>query len=395
MLTALYKNKVFSTIHYTRDDLTVYRRDSFQCPHCSGDVKLKIGLRNVPHFAHLPQSQCMIGKHHESPRHLLGKKMLYERLKGRYPIVEVEHYIKQIQQIADVFIRTEAEDIAIEIQCSSIPLADMLSRNQGYKSQSITPYWLLTQEVKINQNGLVYLPPFQQVFIRYSPHLHYFLLLFSPENRSFTLYTHLIPVSSSTFISASPVKISIEDFSLPFSISVSTIDHRYLIKNWSQLRSKWIHNKLHYRKSKHDVFLKEVYEGGDTCLYLPLFVGIPVFPHALHFKSHALEWQYYVWKDCMKKEKYFTMDSLEQAMSKRLERGHLEVRPLPMVSLDEGTRRAVNQYLVLLEAMQIIRKAGGGRFQLSVPWVCPDTFSSFEKHQHDFNSKWKHILKKV
>lgn len=397
MLTALLQEKVFSTIHYTREELKSLRSKCliFLCPHCSSELNLRIGNRNVPHFAHLSKSLCEIGKQHESPRHLLSKQLLYERLREHYSEVKVEYYVKELQQIADVYVKTESKKIAIEIQCSSIPIPEILSRTGGYHSQNITPFWMLTQPVTEKQKGLLHLPSFQQAFIRYSPHLHHFLLHFSPEDKSFTLFTHLIPVSVSAFITAAPVRIPIEQFTLPLSIPHSTVNHPYLLKNWNEFRMKWIYNKLHYSKAKSDLFLREVYREGDTFLYLPLFVGMPVFPHGIHFKNHAIEWQYYIWKDCMKKELFFSKEKVVEAIKRRIDRGYLEFRSLPFVEVGELLNEIVKSYLTLLEDMQVVSRMENGQFKLSAPWMCPDNFPGFEQHQHDFFPKWKHILKKV
>jgi competence protein CoiA len=397
MLTALLGEKVFSTIHYTREELKNLRRkrNIFLCPHCSSELNLRIGNQNVPHFAHQSQFLCELGKQHESPRHLLTKQLLYERLREHFTEVKVEYYVKEIQQIADVYVKTDTKKIAIEIQCSSIPIPDILSRTRGYQSQNITPFWMLTQPVTEKQKGLLQLPSFQQSFIRYSPHLHHFLLHFSPEDRSFTIFTHLIPVSVSAFISAAPVRIPIEQFTLPLSIPHPTVNHPYLLKNWNQFRMKWIYNKLHYNKAKDDLFLREVYREGDTFLYLPLFVGMPVFPHGIHFKNHAIEWQYYMWKDCMKKDTFFLEEKVVEVIKRRLDRGYLEFRTLPFVCGEQLLKEIVKSYLSLLKDMQVVRRMDGGQYQLSRPWNCPDNFSGFKKHQHDFFPKWKHILKKV
>ncbi len=394
MLTALLNHKVFTTIHYSREELKEFKWKgrSFRCPHCSDVVNLRIGIKNVPHFAHLSDSDCDIYRQ-ESPRHLHSKQLLYERLSFLYNEVQVEHYINELKQTADLYVKTESQEIAIEIQCSTIPLSDLISRTQGYHKRDITPLWILTQEVKDKE--LLSLSSFQQAFIRYSPQLHYFLLHFLPEKRSFQLFTHLIPTSTSAFICSAPIRIPIEQLTLPLFIPDSAVNHPNRLEKWNRYRTKWIYNKLQYYKGKKDSFLREVYGEGDTLLYLPLYVGLPVIPHSIHIKNHVVEWQYYIWKDYLKKNLFFTEEEVIRVVSRRIDRGDIELRCFPLTVVDGVIKRSVRGYLDLLEELHVVKRGKGGAYGVSIPWKCPDRFPAFEQHQHEFFSKWKHILKKV
>ncbi|WP_171050838.1 competence protein CoiA family protein [Bacillus sp. BHET2] len=394
MLSALLNQKVITTIHYSREELKEFKGKgrSFRCPHCSGEVNLRIGIKNVPHFAHFSDSDCDIYRQ-ESPRHLHSKQLLYERLSFLYNDVQVEHYINELKQIADLYVKTESQEIAMEIQCSTIPISDLISRTQGYHKRHITPFWILTQEVKHKE--LLSLSSFQQAFIRYSPQLHYFLLHFLPEKRSFQLFTHLIPTSTSAFICSYPIPIPIDQLTLPLFIPHFAVNHPYRLEKWNQYRTKWIYNKLQYYKAKQDSFLRAVYEEGDTLLYLPLFVGLPVIPHSIHIKNHVVEWQYYIWMDYLKKNLFFTEEEVIRVVNRRIDRGDIELRSLPFIEVDEVIKRNVSGYLDLLEEFNVVERKRCGEYSVSVPWKCPDSFPEFELHQHELISKWKHILKKV
>jgi competence protein CoiA len=394
MLTALLNHQVFTTIHYSRKELRRIRSKglSFLCPQCSSALNLRIGSQNIPHFAHLSHSDCEVAKH-ESPEHLLSKQLLYDRVNLLYAGVRLEHYIKELKQIADIYVKTDTREIAIEIQCSSIPIPEIEQRTHGYQRQGITPFWILTQPLKHKE--LLNLSSFQQAFIRYSSHLDYFLLHFLPESSSFQLYTHLLPVSTTAFMSTAPITIPVERFTLPLSIPNGPFYHPYPLTKWNYYRMKWIYNKLQYNKTRTDVFLREVYGEGDTFLYLPLYIGIPVTPHGIHIKNHEVEWQYYIWKDCLKKDRFFSEESVCTALNRRLTKGHIELRSLPLLKNDEVIKRIARGYLRLLEEVKVLNRVNNKQYQLIEPWSCPDHFSAFEKHRHDFFLKWKHILKKL
>lgn len=395
MLTALLEQKVFTTIQFTREELRRIRSKGvpFHCPYCASPLSLRIGSRNIPHFAHMSRSECIVENQNESPKHLLSKQLLYDRLNSLYRDVRLEHYLKELNQIADIYVKTDSRKIAVEIQCSNIPIPELEQRTLGYHRDGITPFWVLTQSLK--RKKLLKLSSFQQAFIRYSPQLHYFLLHFLPELNRFHLYTHLYPVSISNFISAAPVTIPVSQFTLPLTISDLPFQHLKPLINWNDYRMKWIYNKINYNKSGRDAFLREVYGEGDTFLYLPLYVGLPVFPHGLHIKNHEVEWQYYLWKDSLKRGSSISEESMTLGLNRRLAAGHIELRILPFVKKDELIRDIVREYLRILEKVKVIDRVGENQFKLTGPWSCPDHFGAFELHRHDFFSKWKHILNHV
>jgi competence protein CoiA len=394
MLTALLNRQVFTTIHYSREELRRFRRKglSFLCPQCSSVLKLRIGSQNIPHFAHVSHSNCRVAMH-ESPKHLLSKQLLYDRISPLYAGVRLEYYIKELKQIADIYVKTDSREIAIEIQCSVIPIPEIVQRTRGYLRQGITPFWILTQPLKHKE--LLNLSSFQQAFIRFSPHLDYFLLQFLPERSSFQLYTHLLPVSTTAFMSSCPITIPVEQFTLPLLIPDGPFHHPYSFTKWYHHRMKWIYNKLHYNNGRKDVLLREVYGEGDTFLYLPLYIGMPVTPHGIRIKNHEVEWQYYIWKDCLKKDRFFSEGRVCTVLGRRLTKGYIELRSLPLHKKDEGIKTIVRGYLRLLEEVNVIKRISNTQFQLTEPWSCPDHFSAFEQHRHDFFPKWKHILKKL
>ncbi|BCB03046.1 competence protein CoiA [Bacillus sp. KH172YL63] len=390
MLTALLNQRAFTTIHYSREELRIVKRRDlrFRCPHCSESVNLRIGHKNVPHFSHVSRTDCLlVGR--ESPTHLLGKELLYEKLRSMYEHVEVEHYIAGLNQVADLYVETGSRKIAVEIQCSTIPLSELAQRTSGYHSLGITPYWLLTQEVR--KNGMLSLTSFQQAFIRYSPSLHYFLLQFLPEKKGFQLFFHLIPTSSSAFLCSAPVHIPFTQFSLPLTIQPSLIHSPYSLKDWYHYRTKWIRSKVHYYQGKKDPFLKEVYHDGDTFLYLPLYVGLPVLPHGTLIKTHSVQWQYYVWRDCLKKGT-FTVKAVLDSLHQRVKKGDIELRTFVNADADQALDRVVKGYLDSLEKLGVIGQGSRGEF-LAAPWKCPDQFSAFERHYEEFMPKWRHFIK--
>src|SRR5699024_5361090 len=75
--------------------------------------------------------------------HEKGKLLLYQWLKKHNVDVRLEHYLPNIQQQPDLFLQLNKQRIAIEYQCSKIPITQLQKRNKGYQNAGITPIWIL------------------------------------------------------------------------------------------------------------------------------------------------------------------------------------------------------------------------------------------------------------
>ncbi|MGR3763552.1 competence protein CoiA [Rossellomorea sp. NS-SX7] len=393
MLTALLDRQPFTTIHHTKEELLKIRNtmSPFLCPHCSSPLILRVGNMKIPHFAHTSKSPCILGSKKETPNHVLGKALLYQRLLQLFEDVKLECYVKELNQIPDLLITMKGELVAVEIQCSTIPLSEINQRTQGYRKKKIHPLWMLTQP--LTSRDPLRLTGFQQGFIRFSEDLHYFLLHFDPEKKSFTIFPHLIPITANSFFSSKPIFIPLHRFNLPISIAPQKdFDYQFL-KSWMHYRKKWMQNKINFPRSRKDRFLIEVYEEGDTFLYLPLFIGVPVIPHMNICKTHPVEWQYYIWKDVIKKNRTFTKEMISRAFNRRFSKGEIEMRDFPLSS-GPGINELISDYLHVLEEINVIKKHEGISHSLTNDWICPKSFNEFQQHERDFFPKWKHILKK-
>jgi competence protein CoiA len=394
MLTALMNHRHFTTILHTKEELLILKKNSksFTCPHCSSPLILKVGNIKIPHFAHTTKLPCLIETKKETPDHIWSKALLYDRLSAVFQDVKLESYIKELQQIPDLLITVQGNRVAIEIQCSTIPLSEIRERTEGYRREKIHPLWILTQP--LTSAAPLKLTSFQQGFIRFSEELHFFLLHFDPAKKTFTLFPHLTPVSTNSFCFSKKIEIPLGKFTIPISILPPDLSKSSVLKNWNHYRGKWVNNKIHFSSVRRDPFLSEVYREGDTVLYLPLFIGLPVLPHMTLIKTNPVQWQYYMWKDVLKRSPYFTKKMIYRAFRRRLEKGNIETRNFPLQSTGSSINKLIDDYLNLLEKFNLIQKAKGGGYSLSYDWNCPKTFNEFQQHCHDFFPKMKHILKK-
>ncbi|MBV6682963.1 hypothetical protein KV679_04545 [Bacillus sp. JRC01] len=382
MLTAHVNNRLVTAFHHSRGELLKLRSSTptITCPHCRKPLVLKIGRKTIPHFAHQLKQDCPVMHKGESRLHHSGKKILYDRFHSLFPDVKVEYLLKEINQIADVFITSGSARMAVEVQCSTLSAAELKKRTEGYRSLGIQVIWLLTEGAP-RPSGAIRLSSFQQTFLLHADPLGLFLLLFLPDQQEFHLYQNLIPLSANTFHACTLHKIPVSEFTIPMTTQALVKSFPYKI--WDRSRTGWIQRILRYPTEQ--AFKQEVYQSGDTLLYLPQWVGL--LPH-YRIETHPVIWQYYLWSDALKKGDV-GLGTIVSAMAVRSERGDVRVRDLPLV--DQGgcpIEEAVNWYLSLLEKLGMVRMEGG-MCRLFQQWECPATFDLYMLHRADFSARFR------
>lgn len=124
---------------------------NYCCPECGDHLILKQGQSKIAHFAHQINSRCVL-REGESYEHLLGKQQIFEWARKKGWQAELEVYIPQLEQRADVFLRIGGQRIVIEFQCSPLPLSTLQKRTLGYQSIGIKCYWFLGSPYKRKLN---------------------------------------------------------------------------------------------------------------------------------------------------------------------------------------------------------------------------------------------------
>lgn len=113
------------------------------CPVCGEKLILKTGKIKVSHFAHEKASDCATSEG-ETSEHLLGKRQIFDWLSQSGFNPQYEVYLKAIQQRPDLLITDHTgQKIAIEFQCSPLPLERLQQRNRGYRQLAIKVWWIL------------------------------------------------------------------------------------------------------------------------------------------------------------------------------------------------------------------------------------------------------------
>lgn len=145
MLQAKNEKGEFVTLFtLTKEKIAVLKKTSqFFCPTCHEKVQIKAGKTKIPHFAHLPKSDCPARVGGEGPYHLAGKLQLYYWLKQQTSNVLLEPYIREINQRPDILMYLNKRKIVIEFQCATTSVSEIRTRTISYQSLGIKPIWIM------------------------------------------------------------------------------------------------------------------------------------------------------------------------------------------------------------------------------------------------------------
>ncbi|MBS4212692.1 competence protein CoiA [Neobacillus rhizophilus] len=129
-------------------------KDQYQCPVCKESVRLNWAepARRIPHFKHKPGTNCIYSIYGEGPMHIEGKSKLYryflQLLGHKTKTIELEQYIPETDQIADIFIEfNNGVKWAVEYQRSNIPTSEIMKRKKLYNQVNIRDIWVVGENV--------------------------------------------------------------------------------------------------------------------------------------------------------------------------------------------------------------------------------------------------------
>ncbi|EDL63736.1 competence protein CoiA [Bacillus sp. SG-1] len=364
MLTALNnRQKKISLTRLSSEEITLLKEQEFFCPECCSPLILKAGDIKVPHFAHKSRTHCE-GRHEpETFHHLRGKAILFQHFSSFIPYVALERYLADIHQRPDIFIHFGGRNFALEYQCTPISSTEFTKRTKGYMNAGIEPIWILGKRVKAKGAKTLVLSNFQQCFIRFSPHAGYWIAYFDSHSKNMYFFYNLSPVSSNIFTSET-LTLHYTSIPFPFTLPCKNDTENHFLAS----KDSWINSKMTYNRGVNDPFLKSLYLNRDHLMDLPDFIGLQT-EHTLLFKSHPIEWQYYIWSDVLKKKNKgsrIMVEEVKSCLRNRLNSGLIHLRILPLTD-NKLKNQALEEYLLLLEKRDIIKKVSGKEYILLSP----------------------------
>ncbi|MFM0791825.1 competence protein CoiA [Streptococcus suis] len=151
----------------------------FCCPGCGGPVRYKSGKVLRPHFAHVTLRDCTYFSENESAQHLSLKSCLYRWLVNAEQ-VELEKCLTSIGQVADLFVNNS---LALEVQCSSLPISRLQLRTQAYHEAGFQVLWLLGKGLWIKER----LSKLHKQFLSFSMNMGFHLWELDDEKKELRL----------------------------------------------------------------------------------------------------------------------------------------------------------------------------------------------------------------
>lgn len=298
MLVALTEKQEPFVLHSNLSHAELRRlkeEKTFFCPQCGEPLQMKLGTIKMPHFAHYSKSQCESRfSEGETFQHLQGKQQLYELFKTLQLFVELEPYLKDIQQRPDLLIVKNNTAYAIEFQCSSINGERFIERNQGYVQKEIVPIWIpLTPIQKVQQSRFQKITVSHQLqLFRNGQNQPRYIMTYHPSTKQFYYFSNLLHLNGISFISKiSQIPLLQQHFPFYQPKPLTTDEFSFIYKAYHQFIKEILQRKvLLSRKGVNDLFLRSLYELRLNFQELPNFLRVPVFGSEV-MKECAVEWQ--------------------------------------------------------------------------------------------------------
>ncbi|HFI0104666.1 TPA: competence protein CoiA [Streptococcus suis] len=151
----------------------------YSCPGCGGLVRYKSGKVLRSHFAHVSLRDCQYFSENESAQHLSLKSSLYQWLQGQEE-VELEAYLPATKQVADLLVN---QQLALEVQCSSLPISRLQVRTKAYYDTGYQVLWLLGKDLWLKER----LTNLHKQFLSFSMNMGFHLWELDDEKKELRL----------------------------------------------------------------------------------------------------------------------------------------------------------------------------------------------------------------
>lgn len=357
-------------IQAPEDLIKLKKNGPYFCPNCKNQVRLKIGLKKVTHFAHIDLTECD-NERKESLEHLEGKFALYQFFKKLGVNVEVEKFISELNQRPDLFIRLNNIQMCVEYQCSVIPLEIMSKRTQSFKNKGMKVLWILNDKLLNQKRWSSFYINSISVYSLIKINL-FSLLFYNPTLNSFTVLSSLIAFSPVQYIGQKQV-FPINNFSLKELLVQNKVDKKELIAKWSRLKKDFrLYQHLH-TKGNLKVFKHDLYHANIT--YFPAVIGVPLESNCI-IKEHCIIWQgqiYFKFFHETEIGKLINVDKINQYVKIEVQNGKWRVNQFQNNEI-ENLEKCVEKYIDFFVKIRIVKRIKNGKIMKIANAIIPTSF---------------------
>ena len=392
MYTALSEDGSMLNLFTIKDKqyLQSIRQSLFFCPECKGRLILKMGDKKITHFAHENREYCSGSGEAESFYHLKGKLDLYTKLNqlGLKPVLEP--YYPEIRQRADIGFYYNNAHYVIEFQCAVISSTLLKKRTEGYKRANIVPIWIL---------GFSNFKKWSPLKIRFSA----FQFLFLAEYKEQYVLPAYCPYKQVFYFHLNPVPISVsQTFIASFSFPLGQIEEinssplaleKWTLSYWKDVIHQQKTHHLHYPTKHNDIFLKELYMKELHPHFLPPYIGVPA-RNGFIFETPPLFWQCYLFMDSFysdTKNRIFPLQKIYEVFHRRIMRGDIRLRILPLLSTFDW-KGIIHDYLQVLVKLNVLEEVKPSFFRLTVPHRKVYSYETQEQIEKEFYDHLKKYM---
>ncbi|MEQ6388286.1 competence protein CoiA family protein [Bacillaceae bacterium S4-13-58] len=304
-------HRLLNTAAYPRDELLKKKHESYFCPECKEEVILKVGHKNIPHFAHKKTSTCILHQG-ESKYHEQGKYQLYQWLQKNKIPTELEVYFPETRQRADIIFNFKQRKWALEYQCSSLPMSVWKQRTQSYRELGILPFWILGgNRLKMVKEGVLRLDELDYHAIHLNQARQPQLIYYCSSSQRFAQFSHLYPSSASEvhgFLSY----IKLENAQFTQLFKQETFPYSMLLNNWQKQKENRRLIPINENNKEIRNWKKFLYAHGISPLLIPSSIDLPV-PHQWRIKIPPFLWQTYLYVSLIMMKSPGTLITLSMA----------------------------------------------------------------------------------
>ncbi|PEY72370.1 competence protein CoiA [Bacillus thuringiensis] len=326
------------------------QQERFFCVACGKEVQMKLGKQKSWHFAHKKVDSCLAFYEAESMYHRHGKELLYRWFKRQNFHVDIEHYLPQIQQRPDIFIKRAGRKIAIEYQCANLSIEQLYKRTYLYWRAGIQVIWIIGGN-QLKKQSAYWMKFSSLMAFSLQSYPQPFLIFFCSKQKSFMKCAFLTSFSTSVSFSHT-IYLPTETTTFELLFSPVPFQKEILDREWKQRKDYFRKNALPIWNYNYKSLLRLLYQFKCTPASFPSEVGVPL-PSGFAFQTNPFIWQAFLYMKCIGELAVGECISLQYVCS--YVKKYTKRRMLPYFS-KHIWKVAVTEYMTFLCYTGVLRK---------------------------------------